>query len=94
MPLSHANSGKYLSKRFADLRQRAYEDETQLSDQEKAFAETSNMEYKNLNKVGQWEIETQPIPWYDSMPGKLVDIRNLPPLNDSKEEKTYKDENP
>ena len=77
MPLCLQNSGKYLGKRFLELRNQAYEDETMLSDAEKAFAETSNMEYKNLNMVGQWEVETLFDPYYDNIGGKLIDVRSV-----------------
>jgi hypothetical protein len=91
MPLSHANSGKYLTKRFEELRNTAYEDESILSDQEKLFAETNNLPYKNLNRVGMWEIVTQPEPWYDSMPGKLVDVRRISRFDtESDKDKVYK----
>lgn len=72
-----SGSGKYLSKRFNELRDMAYEDESLLSDDEKAFAETSSMTVKNQNPIGMFEIEAQPDPWYDSMPGKLLDVRRL-----------------
>jgi hypothetical protein len=77
MVLGMSGTGKYLSKRFNELRDMAYEDESLLSDDEKAFAETSSMTVKNQNVVGMFEIEAQPDPWYDSMPGKLLDVRRL-----------------
>lgn len=89
MPLCHGNSGKYLSKRFAELRVQAYNDESLLSDNEKDFAETSNMTMKDMNKSGMWEVETQPMAWYDSPGGKLIDIRTIidPTFEDEKKRK-------
>ena len=88
MPLCLQNQGKYLSKRFAELTQQAYEDETMLSDEEKLFAETSSMIYKNLNQVGQWEVETIPDPYYDTTGGELIDVRPLiDPTNKSETER-------
>jgi hypothetical protein len=77
MPMCHGNSGKYVSKRFEELRVQAYNDLTVLSDTEKDFAETFNMPITSVNGVGQFEIMTQPMAWYDSPGGKLIDARTL-----------------
>jgi hypothetical protein len=77
MPMCHGNSGKYVSKRFEELRVQAYNDLTVLSDTEKDFAETSNMPITSVNGVGQFEIMTQPMAWYDSPGGTLIDARTL-----------------
>lgn len=77
MVLDMTGTGKYLSKRYYELRNEAYDDESMLSDSEKDFADTSLMTVKDVNPIGGNEVETQPMPWYDSVQGKLIDIRTI-----------------
>lgn len=76
-PLCHGNSGKYLTKRFHELRDMARDDLTALSADEQSFAETSTLPYVNMNQPGAHEIETQPMEWYDTHGYKFIDSRVL-----------------
>jgi len=77
MVLDMTGSGKILTKRYFELHNEAYDDESLLSDQEKTFADTANMTIKDVNPIGGNEVELHPSPWYDMQPGKLIDIRKI-----------------
>lgn len=89
MALGMANSGKYLSKKWHDRREKYKDDPEGFSDEEKLWLESSTIQGAGDTKLESWLVENQPIDasYYESKGAQLVDIREVKEVLNRKEEK-------
>ncbi len=77
MVLSHANTGKYLSKRFDERRNEYYDHPEGVSDNEKTWLESSTITNAGNAEEENWLVETTPMEWPEASGPILVDIRKI-----------------
>lgn len=76
MPLSHQNSGKYLSKKFDKDRQDAFIRPDTFCADEQAWMEISTLAEAGVRDPDKWMITTQPIgDPIDKDSTKFIDFR-------------------
>jgi len=82
MVLSHGNSGKVLSKTMSRMRLEYLEYPDAMTDEEKAFLESTTVNNAGEANEDNWTISTIPFEWLESKGPDLVDIRKVDPLKD------------